>query len=75
MKVIEGGFNKDKRQTALEVFTVVCEMEKIEDFEEAFCVAKSGQQLIISTNMDTYETHFLLEQLKLAILTAGDEEI
>jgi len=78
MKVIEGNFgekaNEDKITVPL-VFNAITEKEDLTTYEDAFCVVKSEEFIVVSTNMDTLDLYFLLDQLKLSLLTGGDYEL
>jgi hypothetical protein len=78
MKVIEGNFgekaNEDKITVPL-VFNAITEKEDLTTYEDAFCVIKSEEFIVVSTNMDTLDLYFLLDQLKLSLLTGGDYEL
>ena len=71
MKVIEGGF----KTTVPEVFAAITETEELKDYEYAFCIIKSKDYLVVSTNMETQELNFLFDQLKMEMITNGEYEI
>jgi|TARA_B110000285_G_C15117617_1_gene615115 hypothetical protein len=79
MKVIEGAFGGNKQNTGKinvpEVFKLIVDNEDLESYEDAFCIIKSEEYIMVSTNMDTYELVFLLEQLKLSLLTGGEYDL
>ena len=78
MKVIEGNFggkdNEDKLTVPL-VFNAITEKEDLTNYEDAFCIVKSEEFIVVSTNMDTLDLYYLLDQLKLSLLTGGDYEL
>ena len=78
MKVIEGNFggkdNEDKLTVPL-VFAAITEKEDLTNYEDAFCIVKSEEFIVVSTNMDTLDLYYLLDQLKLSLLTGGDYEL
>ena len=76
MKVIEGHFGaKDEKVSVPEVFAAISGVEDLEKYEDAFCIVKSEDFVVISTNIDTQDLYFLLDQIKLALITRGDYEI
>ena len=78
MKVIEGNFGEktstDKVPVPV-VFETLTQKENLEEYRDAFCIAKSDEYIVISTNMDTLELYFLLDQLKLSLITGGEYEL
>ncbi len=56
MKVIEGSFGEktstDKVPVPV-VFETLTQKENLEDYRDAFCIAKSDEYIVISTNMAT----------------------
>ena len=78
MKVIEGNFggkDNEDRLTVPLVFAAITEKEDLTNYEDAFCIVKSEEFIVVSTNMDTLDLYFLLDQLKLSLLTGGDYEL
>jgi len=79
MKVIEGAFGGNKqdedRINVPEVFKLITENEDLSSYRDALCIIKSEEYVMVSTNMDTYEMAFLLDQLKLSLLTGGEYEL
>jgi hypothetical protein len=78
MKVIEGGFdqkNKTDELTVPMVFDAIIAKEDLESYDEAFCVVKSEDFILVSTNMDTTGLYFLLDQLKMSLITGGEYEL
>lgn len=78
MKVIEGGFDQKQRADELTVpmvFDAVVAKEDLETYDEAFCVIKSEDFIVVSTNMDTTSLYFLLDQLKMSLITGGEYEL
>jgi len=76
MKVIEGHFGaKDEKVPVPAVFAAISGVEDLEKYEDAFCIVKSEDYVVISTNIETHELYFLLDQIKLALITRGDYEI
>ena len=76
VKVIEGHFGaKDEKVPVPAVFAAVTSVEDLEKYEDAFCIVKSEDFVVISTNIDTQDLYFLLDQIKLALITRGDYEI
>ena len=79
MKVIEGAFGGNKQNInkipVPDVFKLIVDNENLENYEDAFCIIKSEEYIMVSTNMDTYELAFLLDQLKLSLLTGGEYEL
>ena len=78
MKVIEGGFDQKQRADELTVpmvFDAVVAKEDLETYDEAFCVIKSEDFIVVSTNMDTASLYFLLDQLKMSLITGGEYEL
>ena len=76
MKVIEGHFgDKDEKLPVEAVFAAVSGVEDLDKYEDAFCIVKSEDYVVISTNMETHQLYFLLDQLKLSLITRGDYEI
>ncbi len=78
MKVIEGGFDQKQRADELTVpmvFDAVVAKEDLETYDEAFCVIKSEDFIVVSTNMDTSSLYFLLDQLKMSLITGGEYEL
>ena len=57
------------------VNTAGTSVEDLEKYEDAFCIVKSEDFVVISTNIDTQDLYFLLDQIKLALITRGDYEI
>jgi len=49
--------------------------EKLEDYTDAFCLAKSDDFVVISSNMEAHDLYFLFDQLKMTILTNGEYEV
>ena len=48
MKVIDGGFGK---QTGVsKVFEAITRAEKLDDYDKAFCIIKSDDYVVVSTN-------------------------
>ena len=76
MKVIEGHFgDKDGKLPVSAVFAAVSGVEDLDKYEDAFCIVKSEDYVVISTNLDTHQLYFLLDQIKLSLITRGDYEI
>jgi hypothetical protein len=76
VKVIEGHFgDKDEKIPVSAVFGAISGVEDLDKYEDAFCIVKSEDYVVISTNMDTFQLYFLLDQLKLSLITRGDYEI
>ena len=76
MKVIEGYFgDKDEKLPVGAVFAAVSGVEDLDKYEDAFCIVKSEDYVVISTNLDTHQLYFLLDQIKLTLITRGDYEI
>jgi len=78
MKVIEGGFDQKQRADELTVpmvFDAIVAKEDLENYDEAFCIIKSEDFIVVSTNMDTASLYFLLDQLKMSLITAGEYEL
>lgn len=76
MKVIEGNFNgKDEKIPVPKVFDAILSVEKLEDYKDAFCIIKSEDFVVVSTNMDTLDLYFVLDQLKMSLLTGGEYEL
>jgi hypothetical protein len=79
MKVIQGAFGRDKQDTdrisVPDVFKLITDNEDLAGYEDAFCIIKSEEYIMVSTNMDTYELTYLLDQLKLSLLTGGEYEL
>ena len=76
VKVIEGHFgDKDEKIPVSAVFGSISAVEDLDKYEDAFCIVKSEDYVVISTNMDTFQLYFLLDQLKLSLITRGDYEI
>tara|TARA_R100000951_G_scaffold83818_2_gene71557 strand:- start:393 stop:716 length:324 start_codon:yes stop_codon:yes gene_type:complete len=79
MKVIQGAFGGNKqdedRINVPEVFKLITENEDLSSYRDALCIIKSEEYVMVSTNMDTYELAFLLDQLKLSLLTGGEYEL
>lgn len=74
MKVIEGDFGKKGNLSAVEVFDSVRKTENLKEYEEAFCFARSNETMVIASNIDAEGLYFLLDQIKLTLLTNGDYE-
>ena len=79
MKVIKGNFeDKPKGEDGLNVpmvFDMIIEKEDLDNYDEAFCIIKSEDYIVISTNMDTTGLYFLLDQLKMSLITGGEYEL
>tara|TARA_R110000751_G_scaffold108074_1_gene204639 strand:- start:100 stop:327 length:228 start_codon:yes stop_codon:yes gene_type:complete len=75
MKVIEGGFGKQANATVPQVFSSIYKTEKLEDYTDAFCLAKSADFIVMSSNMEAPDLYFLFDQLKMSILTNGEYEL
>jgi len=76
VKVIEGHFGaKDEKVPVPAVFAALSAADDLENYEDAFCIVKSEDYVVISTNMDTHQLYFLLDQIKLSLITRGDYEI
>jgi hypothetical protein len=75
MKVLKGDFGKKESMTVPEVFDIITKKEKLEEYKDAFCFIRSDDYVFLSTNMDIYELYFLLEQLKMTLITDGEYEI
>ena len=61
MKVIDGGFGK---QTGVsKVFEAITRAEKLDDY------------VVVSTNLEAQDLYFLLNQIKMSIITQGEYEI
>ena len=76
VKVIEGHFgDKDEKIPVSAVFGAISGVEDLDSYEDALCIVKSEDYVVISTNMDTFQLYFLLDQLKLSLITRGDYEI
>ena len=75
MKVIDGGFRKKEKTTVPEVFASICKEENLANYEHAFCIVKSDDYVMASTNMETHELYFLFDQLKMTLITNGEYEI
>ncbi len=73
MKVIDGGFGK---QTGVaKVFEAITRAEKLDDYDKAFCIIKSDDYVVVSTNLEAQDLYFLLDQIKMSIITQGEYEI
>jgi hypothetical protein len=78
MKVIKGGFDQKQKEDVLTVpmvFDSIVGKEDLETYDEAFCVIKSEDFIVVSTNMDTTSLYFLLDQLKMSLITGGEYEL
>jgi len=75
MKVIEGNFGKTENISVPEVFASICKVENLEDYTDAFCIVKSDDYVVISSNMDAHALYFLFDQLKMTLLTNGEYEV
>ena len=78
MKVIKGGFDQKQKEDVLTVpmvFDSIVGKEDLETYDEAFCVIKSEDFIVVSTNMDTSSLYFLLDQLKMSLITGGEYEL
>ena len=78
MKVIKGGFDQKQKEDVLTVpmvFDSIVGKEDLETYDEAFCVIKSEDFIVVSTNMDTASLYFLLDQLKMSLITGGEYEL
>jgi len=73
MNVIKGNFG-DKKEVA-KVFECITDTENLDKYDKAFCIVKSKDTLVVSTNMDNEELYFLLDRIKMSILTHGEFEI
>lgn len=73
MNVIKGNFG-DKKEVS-KVFECITDTENLEVYDKAFCIVKSKDTLVVSTNMDNEELYFLLDRIKMSILTQGEYEI
>ena len=74
MKVIDGGFHKEK-DGVTPVFDSITKMEDLGNYDKAFCVVQSEDSVVMSTNVQAADLYFLLDQIKLSIITQGDYEI
>jgi len=73
MKVIDGGFGK---QISVEqVFEAALNSKKLKEYETAFCIMKSPDYITVSTNMERDELYFLLDQIKMSLITDGDYQL
>lgn len=72
MKVIEGFFDEI---TVPQVFNAILETENLEDYANAFCFIKSDDYVVISSNLKSQDLYFLLDQLKMSLLTNGEYEV
>ena len=62
MKVIEGSFDQKAKTDELTVpmvFDAIVAKEDLENYDEAFCIIKSEDFIVVSTNMDTAALYFL----------------
>ena len=76
MKVIKGNFkNTSEKVSVPEVFKAITSGEDLDRYEDAFCIVKSDDYIIISTNIETPELYFLFDQLKMTLLTGGEYEL
>jgi len=78
MKVIKGGFDQKQKEDVLTVpmvFDSIVGKEDLETYDEAICVIKSEDFIVVSTNMDTTSLYFLLDQLKMSLITGGEYEL
>lgn len=76
MKVIEGQFGgKNEKVPVPAVFAAISAVEDLDKYEDAFCIVKSDDYVVISTNLDTHQVYFLMDQIKLSLITRGDYEI
>lgn len=79
MKVIQGSFGGNKqdedRINVPDVFKLITDNEDLGSYEDAFCIIKSEEYVMVSTNMDTQGLAFLLDQIKLSLLTGGEYEL
>ena len=76
MKVIKGNFKNTSEKIAVpEVFEAITSGEDLDRYEDAFCIVKSDDYIIISTNIETPELYFLFDQLKMTLLTGGEYEL
>jgi hypothetical protein len=78
MKVIKGSFDQKPKTDELTVpmvFDAIVAKEDLENYDEAFCIIKSEDFIVVSTNMDTASLYFLLDQLKMSLITAGEYEL
>tara|TARA_R110001606_G_scaffold390775_1_gene558028 strand:+ start:725 stop:943 length:219 start_codon:yes stop_codon:yes gene_type:complete len=72
VKVIEGFFDGI---TVPQVFDAILETENLEDYTNAFCFIKSEDYVVISSNMEPQDLYFLLDQIKMTLLTNGEYEV
>lgn len=72
VKVIEGVFDGI---TVPQVFDAVCKAEKLEDYDDALCFIRSADYVVLSSNMDAQDLYFLLDQIKMTLLTNGEYEV
>tara|TARA_Y100000114_G_C11658728_1_gene277932 strand:+ start:219 stop:446 length:228 start_codon:yes stop_codon:yes gene_type:complete len=75
MKVIDGGFHYKEKDGVTTVFESITKMEDLGNYEKAFCIVQSEDSVVISTNLQATDLYYLLDQIKMSIITRGDYEI
>jgi hypothetical protein len=76
MKVIKGNFKEKSEKVGVpEVFNSITSVENLSDYNEAFCIMKSDDYIVVSTNMEAADLNFLFDQMKMTLLTSGEYEI
>lgn len=73
MKVIDGKFGSHIKVS--NVFEAITKEENLDNYDEAFCIIKSDDYVVVSTNLEAKDLFYLLEQIKMSVLTQGDYEI
>ena len=76
MKVIKGNFGETvTKVTVPEVFESITSVENLEKYTDAFCIMKSDDYIVVSTNIETPELNYMFDQLKMTLLTSGEYEL
>lgn len=76
MKVIKGNFTgKTEKVGVPEVFNAITAVENLKDYNDAFCIIKSDDYIMVSTNMEAADLNFLFDQMKMTLLTSGEYEL
>ena len=76
MKVIKGNFKEKTEKVGVpEVFNAITSVENLKDYSDAFCIIKSDEYIMVSTNIDSADLNFLFDQMKMTLLTSGEYEI
>jgi hypothetical protein len=74
MKVIQGAFGGNKQDTdrisVPEVFKLIMDNEDLENYDDAFCIIKSEEYIMVSTNILRLSYWTLL-----SLLTGGEYEL